>query len=291
MADNLPIGTVRTNCQVLSIEIDPLTHYPQLMLSNGSILQAKVVIGCDGVNSIIASMFGLHRTKLLIFSTCVARGFTNYPNGHQYGSEFAVINKAQVQLGRLPISDKLVYWFVTRLRTPQDATNWKDPILIRQSLMESMKGFPEEVVDMIRNCKLSDLHLTELKYRAPWELVFNNLRDGTVTIAGDAMHAMGPFIAQGGSASIEDAIVIAKCLSQKMHNTKKKEINVRVAKEAFDEYVKERRRRLFWLSLHSFLIGKKLDTKSSIVRFIIHAIVSVFFTDPNWHTHYHCGNL
>ncbi|KAL2329380.1 hypothetical protein Fmac_022807 [Flemingia macrophylla] len=270
MADNLPTGTVRTNCRVHSIEIDPVTHYPQLRLSNGSILQAKVVIGCDGVNSSIANMFGLHRTKLLLFSTCVARGFTNYPNGHQYASEFAVICKAQVQLGRIPISDKLVYWFVTRLRTPQ-----------------------EEAVDMIRNCKLSYLHLTELKYRPPWDLVFNNLRNGTVTIAGDAMHATGPFIAQGGSASIEDAIVIARCLAQKVHNAKKVEtgINNGVAKEVFDEYVKERRKRLFWLSLHSFLVGKKLDTKSSIVRFIINAIMSVLFKDPDWHTHYHCQNL
>lgn len=175
MADNLPVGTIRTNCQVVSIELDPLTHSPQLLLSNGSILQAKVifvcifshvhianiasfflgengcrqkvklscesvscytkwiriitqvhacnmfilqvVIGCDGVNSAIANMFGLHRTKLLLFSTCVARGFTNFPNGHQFASEFVVMSRGQVQLGRIPVSDQLVYWFVTRPRT------------------------------------------------------------------------------------------------------------------------------------------------------------------------------
>ena len=78
-----------------------------------------------------------------------------------------------------------------------------------------MKGFPEGAVEMIQNCKLSFLHLTELKYRAPWDLVLNKFRKGTVTIAGDAMHATGPFIAQGGSASIEDALVLARCLAQK----------------------------------------------------------------------------
>ncbi|TKY68032.1 3-hydroxybenzoate 6-hydroxylase 1 [Spatholobus suberectus] len=293
MADNLPAGTVRTNCQVLSIELDPVTQYPQLMLSSGSILQAKVVIGCDGVNSAIANMFGLHQTKLLLFSTTVARGFTNYSNGHQFASEFVVMSRCQAQLGRIPVSDKLVYWFVTRPRTSQDSTIWKDPVLIRQSLMESMKGFPEEAVDMIRNCKLSLLHLTELKYRPPWDFVYNNFRKGTVTIAGDAMHATGPFIAQGGSASIEDAIVLARCMAQNLHNTKKAqtEINFAVAEEAFDQYVKERKMRIFWLSLHSFLVGKKLDTKSSIVKFIILAIMAVLFRDPDWHSRYHCGNL
>lgn len=154
MADNLPTGTIRTNCQVLSVELDPVTKFPHLMLSNGSVLRAKVyfcvfyiniffvsklkaieslcsklrfvfiytdiyqvVIGCDGVNSAIASMFGLHRTTLRLFSTSVARGFTNYPNGHKFSSEFVMMSKGQVQLGRLPVTDKLVYWFVTRLRT------------------------------------------------------------------------------------------------------------------------------------------------------------------------------
>ncbi|RDX67892.1 Monooxygenase 1, partial [Mucuna pruriens] len=126
MADDLPLGTIRTNCEVLSIELDPITHYPQVMLSNGSHFQAKklihmyqVVIGCDGINSAIANMFGLHRIKLSSFSLSVARGFTNYPNDHEYASEFVVMSRGQVQLGRIPVSNKLVYWFVTRPRTYQ----------------------------------------------------------------------------------------------------------------------------------------------------------------------------
>ncbi|XP_022632604.1 monooxygenase 1 isoform X5 [Vigna radiata var. radiata] len=292
---NFHLGTIRTNCQVLSVELDPVTKFPHLMLSNGSVLRAKVVIGCDGVNSAIASMFGLHRTTLRLFSTSVARGFTNYPNGHKFSSEFVMMSKGQVQLGRLPVTDKLVYWFVTRLRTSKDSKIWKDPVLIRQSLMESMKGFPAEAMEMMRNSKLSFLHLTELKYRPPWDLLFNNFRKGTVTIAGDAMHPTGPFVAQGGSASIEDAIVLARCLAQKMFDDKNKTeettINSAMAEEAFDQYVKERKMRNFWLSFHSFLVGKKLDTTSSIIRFIILAIMSTLFRDPDWHSRYHCGNL
>ncbi|KAH7849059.1 hypothetical protein Vadar_012359 [Vaccinium darrowii] len=43
-------------------------------------------------------------------------------------------------------------------------------------------------------------------------------RKGTVTIAGDAMHVMGPFLGQGGSAALEDTIVLARCLSHKFVN-------------------------------------------------------------------------
>ncbi|KAE9454955.1 hypothetical protein C3L33_13146, partial [Rhododendron williamsianum] len=34
-----------------------------------------------------------------------------------------------------------------------------------------------------------------------------------VGVVGDAMHAMGPFIAQGGAASLEDAVVFARCFA------------------------------------------------------------------------------
>ncbi|KAJ1391167.1 hypothetical protein SESBI_36863 [Sesbania bispinosa] len=293
IANSLPEGTIRTSCQVVSIELDPITHYPQLMLSNGSHLQAKVVIGCDGVNSITANIVGLHPTKLLLFSTCVARGFTNYPNGHQFASEFVVMSRGSVQLGRIPVTDKLVYWFVTRLRSSQDSMISRDQVLIRQSLMESMKGFPIHTMDMIQNCELNSLHLTDLKYRPPWELLLNKFRKGTITVAGDAMHVTGPFIAQGGSASLEDAVVLARCLAQKMNSSSAKNMRRerKIVEEAFDQYVKERKMRILWLSLHSFLIGKKLDTQSLIVRFIILAIMVVLFRDPNGHTYYDCGTL
>ncbi|CAK8575350.1 unnamed protein product [Lathyrus sativus] len=291
MANCLPQETICTGCQVLSIELDPVTKYPQLLLSNGSILQAKVVIGCDGVNSIVANMVALHTTKLLRFSTCVARGFTKYQNDHHFPSEFVMISRGQVQLGRIPITDKLVYWFITRLGTSQDSIISKDPVLIRRSLMESVKGFPIPVVDMIQSCKLSSLHLTDLKYRPPWDLLLNRFNKGTIVVAGDAMHATGPFVAQGGSASIEDAIVLARCLAEKMNNTTEAVVERNVVEEALDKYAKERRMRIFWLSLNTFLVGKRLDTKSCIFRFVVFAMMFVLFRGPDGHSRYNCGAL
>ena len=175
--------------------------------------------------------------------------------------------------------------------TKADSIISKDPALIRQSLMESMEGFPIHAIEMIRNCKLNSLHLTDLKYRPPWDLLLNKFSKGTIVVAGDAMHATGPFIAQGGSASIEDAIVLARCLAQKMHNTTNGIMARSTVEEAFDKYVKERKMRIFWLSLNTYLVGKKLDTKSWIVRFVVIAIMFVLFRDPNCHSHYNCGTL
>lgn len=56
------------------------------------------------------------------------------------------------------------------------------------------------------------------------------------------MHVMAPFIGQGGSAGIEDAVVLTRCLARNNMQQYEK------IGEALDEYVKERRTRLLdWL--------------------------------------------
>ncbi|KAI4331993.1 hypothetical protein L6164_016936 [Bauhinia variegata] len=290
MADCLPVGTIRFGCQVVSVEIDSKTLNPLLQLSDGSTLHAKVVIGCDGVNSIVANMVGLKSTKR--FSTCATRGLTNYPNGHEFGRDFVMISKDKVQVGIIAVNDQLVYWFITRLWTSRDSKVSRDSTLIRQSAMESMKGFPIDAIEMISKCELNSLHLADLRYRPLWDLVLSNFRKGTMTVAGDAMHATGPFLAQGGSASIEDAVVLGRCLAQKIMKIDKNVVRVEtLVKEAFDNYVKERKMRILWLSLHTYLIGKKLDTKSFIVNSIIISIMAILFKDPDVHCRYDCGEL
>ncbi|XWS30644.1 hypothetical protein CRYUN_Cryun23aG0003300 [Craigia yunnanensis] len=185
LATNLPTNTFRLGIKVVSIKLDPFTSYPILQLHDGSVMMAKVVIECDGVNSTIANFVGLNSTR--VFSTCAIR-----------------------------VTEKLVYWFVTRKLTSQDSMVSKYQRLIKESTVEAIKGFPNLIMEMIKNRNEDSLHLTELRYRAPWDLLRTNFHKGTVTAAGDAVHAMGPFLAQGGSASLEDAVVLARCLSQNM---------------------------------------------------------------------------
>ncbi|KAI5342450.1 hypothetical protein L3X38_010325 [Prunus dulcis] len=80
LANSLPRNTLHLGCEVLSIKLDPITSSPVLQLQGGRLLNAKVVIGCDGVNSPISNMMGVKADK--IFTISVIRGFTSYPNGH-----------------------------------------------------------------------------------------------------------------------------------------------------------------------------------------------------------------
>ncbi|KAF8405637.1 hypothetical protein HHK36_007713 [Tetracentron sinense] len=288
LANDLPLDTIRFRSQLIAVKFDPVTSYPLLQLHDGSVIKAKVVIGCDGVNSIVAELLRLKPTKLC--STYGVRGFTNYRDGHGLSSEFVRVRRDHLIMGRIPIDDKTVYWFVGRPWNPQDSNVSKDLELIRQSTLESVQGFPEEMVGMIQSSELESLTLTRLRYRAPWDILLGSFRKGTVTVAGDAMHVMGPFLGQGGSAGLEDAVVLARCLAQELSMVGLMPEAERVG-AALDRYVKERRMRVTWLSTQTYLTGMLLETSSLPMKLLIIVLLIVLFGNSFGHTRYDCGHL
>ncbi|KAG2710062.1 hypothetical protein I3843_04G007500 [Carya illinoinensis] len=294
LAAHLPPGTVRFGCQIVSVRLDTLTSSPILQMHDGKIIKAEIVIGCDGANSVIADFLELKPPKLL--SACALRGFTNYPNGHGLAPEFIRQIKGQALVGRVPVSDTLVFWFVALQAYPEDSNVWKDPELIRQLALESVKGFPTEMIEIIDGSDLNSLSLTHLRYRAPWDILFGKFRKGTVTVAGDAMHVMGPFLGQGGSAGVEDSIVLARCLAPTLLevNLEKGDRSRMVQKvgEALDAYAKERRMRLVWLSTQTYLMGTLLIGSSPmVVKLGVLIAMMALFRDPVGHSRYDCGRL
>ncbi|CAK7340073.1 unnamed protein product [Dovyalis caffra] len=293
LSEDLPFGTIRFGCEILSVKLDRFTSFPTLQLSNGSSIRAKVLIGCDGANSVVADFLELKQKKS--FSSCSVRGFTNYPNGHGFAHEFVRIRRGNILSGRVPVDDKLVFWFIVPRFYPTDSKVSEDPELIRQFSVEAIKEFPSERIEMVSNCDLASLSLTHLRYRAPWDILLGSFRRGCVTVAGDAMHVMGPFLGQGGSAAIEDAIVLARCLTQKMQKVAQEEngrqIMVQEIGEALDKYVEERRMRLVWLSTQTYVIGSMFDASSMLGKLLLLAILAVLFSNSTHHTRYDCGRL
>lgn len=159
-------------------------------------------------------------------------------------------------------------------------------MLIRKSTVNYLSGFPTKDLEMVLKSDLETLTLTDLKYRAPWDLLpgRSKFNKGTVVVAGDAVHAMAPFLAQGGAASLEDAVVLSQCLAK-----------VKVGEPievALDEYVRRRRGRVVRLSAQTYLIGLLLSPSSSmVVKLIIILAITIFFRDKAGHTRYDCGRL
>ena len=74
-------------------------------------MSSQVLIGCDGSNSVVADFLGIKPTRL--FALCAVRGLTSYPNGHVFSPELVRIKRDRVMVGRIPVDNNLVYWFVT----------------------------------------------------------------------------------------------------------------------------------------------------------------------------------
>ncbi|KAJ0087336.1 hypothetical protein Patl1_06874 [Pistacia atlantica] len=145
----------------------------------------KVLIGCDGANSVVGDFLELKPKKL--HSSCAVRGFTYFPNGHGFAHELVRTRRDNTLFGMAPVTDNLACWFVVHQWHLQDSKVFKDQEMIKQITPETIKCFPSEKIQL----------------------------RGTVTVAGDSMHVMAPFLGQGGSFGIEDAVVLARCMARK----------------------------------------------------------------------------
>ncbi|XP_058075839.1 monooxygenase 1-like [Magnolia sinica] len=194
-----------------------------------------------------------------------------------------------------PIGNKLVHWFIFQTRLPEDYGISGKPEIIREAALELIKGFPPEMIELAENSLLDSFTFTKIRYRAPWDLLLGNLHRGTVTVAGDAMHVMGPFLGQGGAAGLEDAVVLGRCLAKAMQMDPNgdyagKQLVTRVGL-ALDEYVKEGRMRVTRLSMQTYLNGLLMATSSGFTSGLIVFVLKTLFGGALEHTQYDSGRL
>ncbi|PAN06537.1 hypothetical protein PAHAL_1G270500 [Panicum hallii] len=288
MAKNIPSGAIRFGCHIAEIHpANPENHGAVLTTVEGSIIRAKALIGCDGSNSVVAKYLGLSPPRST--SRMLLRGVTRYPHGHPFGPHFLRLRCKGLFVGRSPMTDNLVSFFVAYWHPGADST--KDARAMKAFVLEKLKDqCSDEIIEMVRDPDPESLIvLTRIWYRPPWQVMFSSFRRGTATVAGDAMHVMGSYIGQGGSAALEDALVLARSLSRAAAGGR--ELREEEIGAAMGAYVRERRLRVVRLSLESFAMGTLLATKSLLTKLACFAIVTLLGTNSLGHTEYDCGRL
>lgn len=129
-----------------------------------------------------------------------------------------------------------------------------NPELIQREVIQNYaKDFPPFFHDIVGHSDLSTISWTPLLFRYPWDIMFGNLSKGNITVAGDAMHPMTPELSQGGSAALEDAVVLARHIGNSL--MKNGRLDSGEVAGAIDEYIKERKWRVTWLVAGSYLSG------------------------------------
>jgi 2-polyprenyl-6-methoxyphenol hydroxylase-like FAD-dependent oxidoreductase len=74
-------------------------------------MHLQVLIGCDGINSVVAKWLGL--VKPSESGRMAARGLAHFPDGHGFEPEFLQFPGHGFRSGFVPCNKTDIYWFFT----------------------------------------------------------------------------------------------------------------------------------------------------------------------------------
>ncbi|HET7502067.1 MAG TPA: FAD-dependent monooxygenase, partial [Kofleriaceae bacterium] len=224
----------------------------RLTFEDGSHADADLLIGADGIHSVIrAQLTGTSEPReprdgrficWLAYTPFehprVPPGFS----GHYWGTG--------QRFGIHDLGHGRIYWWGTKNMPRGEALRWSGG---KDEVARLYQGWADEVQQAIRVTdpdKILAVPAQDRPFLERWG-------EGPVTLLGDAAHAMMPALAQGGSTSIEDAIVLARCLAGETD-----------VERALRRYEARRRERMRQMVEMSAALGKTEQLETPVRRIV-----------------------
>lgn len=201
----LPEGTIEFNRSVKSIEQD--SNGARLFMSDGEVLEADVVVGADGINSMVRkTLWGdepIREHNLHIFG-----GFV-YDPPLEAEKGLCVVSHDQVTQGawtsiRRKGRDGFQWWVLTAHEASTEFT-----ADLRDAAGSLAAGFPDPLPQLIDATDPRNVQRWVLRDRKP----LKQWSSGRVTLVGDAAHPTSPYAAYGAGMSIEDGYFLGRALA------------------------------------------------------------------------------
>ncbi|KAL6645196.1 hypothetical protein ACP70R_016804 [Stipagrostis hirtigluma subsp. patula] len=271
LEEELPRGTIRFSSRIVSIEEDGDVKI--LHLADGDVLRAKVLVGCDGINSMVAKWLGL--AKPTDSGRSAARGFAHYPDGHGFEHKFTQFIGNGFRSGMLPCNETDIYWFFTWTPSKNDKGVDESADKMKQFVLANLRSskVPSEALAVVERSEMSDVLAAPLRFRSPLSLVTASISKGNVCVAGDALHPMTPDLGQGGCSALEDCVVLARCLGEAVLGEGGGAESERI-QAGLSEYARIRRWRSVELVATSSAVGFIQQSDSAIVSFLRDKLLS-----------------
>ena len=191
------------------VSVEPGDASSEVIFADGSSQSFDIVIGADGIHSVVRP--------------CV--GGIDKPRFSGSAAYRALVPRSAVEDLPIEVTNRMgpdrhvVSYFIGRNRShlnlvcisPEDS--WDTESWTDQGTMEDLysrfEGWSPEFLSLLGRVE-EPVFRWALYDREPLE----QWGIGTTTLLGDACHPMLPFMAQGSCQAIEDAVVLARCLSE-----------------------------------------------------------------------------
>ena len=263
--------SLRTMTEV--VEVNEMASKCIVTLKNGSKHFFDLVIGADGINSRVA--FNLDsKVKPKDSGNVAWRALVPVSNL----SDDAIYENASLWLGPRKhfVHYKVRKGDLVNCVGVSESNGWKKESWIEKADIEEFKvefeGWDPRLRKLIESIDKTTIYKWAL-YRRP---IIKKWHTDRQVLLGDSCHAILPFLAQGAALAIEDAAVLANCLSEVQDN-----------KKAFSSYQKLRERRVRWVQFmsdanaHSFHCSEQLAPLRNLLlrRFSGHALDRLYSYD------------
>ncbi|QSE91322.1 FAD-dependent monooxygenase [Rhodococcus pseudokoreensis] len=204
LENRLPSGTVEMGRRVGGI-VDGRIEF-----TDGSTASVDVIVGADGIHSAVrTALLGPDQptfTGVVAFRAVVpADRVGTVPNLDCFTKWWGPDSATQIVT--FPLNQgKDIFVFATCGQEEWTEESWTTPGSVTE-LRELYRHFHPEARALLDAC--DDVLKSALYVRDP----LASWTDGRSVLLGDAAHPMMPFMAQGAGMAIEDAVVLARCLS------------------------------------------------------------------------------
>ena len=199
------------HCGMKLAGLDERAGQVTLTFEDGSHAQADAVVGADGVHSVVRDLIvgpdtPIHKGRIAyraVFPSALMSGRDVGPSRTKWWG----VDRHIVIYYTKP--DRSEVYFVTSVPEPAEwvtRESWSATGDVNE-LRDAYEGFHADVRAVLEACP--DCHKWAILEREPlarWSA-------GRVVLLGDACHPMTPYMAQGGATAVEDAAVLARCLS------------------------------------------------------------------------------
>ena len=183
-----------------------------LTFEDGSRAEADLVIGADGVHSIVREMIvgpdaPIHRGRIAYRAVFPSALMGGKDVGNSRTKWWGTDRHIVIYYTR---RDKSEMYFVTSVPEPAEwltRESWSAKGDVHE-LRKAYEGFHPDVRAVLDACP--DCHKWAILEREPLE----KWSEGRIVLLGDACHPMTPYMAQGAATAMEDAAVLVRCLAE-----------------------------------------------------------------------------